>query len=178
MTLPLLALAVPEPVRCCGLRASGRRCGLALIREPWRSLGMGEDCAERAGLVVPRRGRVVEVADTEPNLLDLINNKGVIMTDIDLNAVLDLNIGPNDADADTVRGYLIELLLTVWRESEGFSGKRPFGNSSWEYELYTPLVKAGYVTGVLDEDGYLDTFDRAGADQLISAAIVALGGAR
>jgi hypothetical protein len=134
---------------------------------------MGEDCAERAGVIPPRRGRVVAV-DTQPDLMDLIN-EGETMTNINLTEVLDLNIGPNDSDADTVRGYLTELLLTVWQEGEGFSGKRPFGNSSWEYELYTPLVKAGFVTGVLDGDGDLDTFDRAAADALIADAIRALG---
>jgi hypothetical protein len=88
VTLPLLALTEPtEPVRCCGLRASGRRCGLALIREPWRSLGMGEDCAERAGLVQPRRPRFpavrVEAADTEPTLFDLINEGETVTTAIE-----------------------------------------------------------------------------------------------
>jgi len=95
----------------------------------------------------------------------------------DLNAVLDLHLDYNDAGQNTVRAYLTELLLAVWRDRDCFIGKRPFGNSGWEYELYTPLVKAGFVTGVLDADGGLDTFDRRAADTLISDAIKALGAA-
>lgn len=36
----------------------------------------------------------------------------------------------NDAQASSVRGYLKTLLKTLWEEGEGFSGKRPLGNSS------------------------------------------------
>ena len=67
-----------------------------------------------------------------------------------------------DSDAGnglTVREYLKKLLLTVWVEEEGFSGKRPFGNSGWKYELYKPLVKSGHLEGSFDEDGYLEDLD-------------------
>lgn len=63
----------------------------------------------------------------------------------------------------TIRDYLKTLLMTVWEEGESFSGKRPFGNSGWEYDLYAPLVKAGAVPGTLDADGDLDTVDVAEA---------------
>ncbi len=56
--------------------------------------------------------------------------------------VLALPIPNNDAGADTVKKYLIELLAQLWYEEEGFSGKRPFGNSSWQYELTAPVKKA------------------------------------
>lgn len=59
--------------------------------------------------------------------------------------VLATPMGPNDAGAQTVRGYLVELLATVWREEEGFSGKRPFGNSGWQHELCDALAAVGYV---------------------------------
>jgi hypothetical protein len=94
-------------------------------------------------------------------------------------AVLSLPLGPNDSGASTVRGYLIALLTEVWNEEEGFSGKRPFGNSGWQYELYVPLGRAGMIDGLtLDEDGYVDQFPRSSrdaADALILAAIKALG---
>lgn len=97
------------------------------------------------------------------------------MTDVTPQQVLDLEIGPNDANAATVRDYLIKLLKLVWEDGECFNAKRPFGNSSWAYELYQPLVKAGMVPGSLDEDGYLDEFDQPAADALIADAIRALG---
>lgn len=59
----------------------------------------------------------------------------------------------------TIREYLGKLLHTLWEEGEQFSGKRPFGNSGWEYDLYTALISAGAVAGVLDEDGCLEEID-------------------
>lgn len=79
-------------------------------------------------------------------------------------AVLDLPMGQNDADAATVRGYLKALLTKLWNEGEGFSGKRPFGNSGWEYDLYFPLVKAGRVAGELE------TYETHGGDERESLA--------
>lgn len=89
--------------------------------------------------------------------------------------LLALPLGDNDAKAATVRDYLIELLRVVWREEEGFSGKRPFGNSGWAYEVYGPMVKAGFITGTLDEDGNVEDCDVRAADKLMDAAILALG---
>jgi hypothetical protein len=87
---------------------------------------------------------------------------------------------PNDADAATVRDYLIALLETLWREQEDFSAKRPFGNSSWTFDVYWALGQAGAVAITFDADGYLDDFpaeSQRAADNLIHAAIHALAGA-
>ena len=51
----------------------------------------------------------------------------------------------NDSGATPVRGYLIEFARQVWIHGEGFSGKRPFGNSGWEWEVYAALGAAGLV---------------------------------
>jgi hypothetical protein len=80
----------------------------------------------------------------------------------------------NDADADTIRDYLVELLSTVWREEEGFSGKRAFGNSGWQHEVYHGLAKAGLIEGEFDDEGYLDDCDYRAADALVQRAIAAL----
>jgi hypothetical protein len=88
--------------------------------------------------------------------------------------ILDTPLPDNDAQAATIRDYLIELLATLWTEGEGFSGKRPFGNSSWEYDLYRPLIRAGLVDGTLDEYGDVDRVDHQAADALIEAAIRSL----
>jgi hypothetical protein len=66
------------------------------------------------------------------------------------------------------------LLKALWEEGEGFSGKRPLGNSGWEYDLYKPLVKAGIVDGSFDEEGYIDEVDTAAADKIVLEAIEAL----
>jgi hypothetical protein len=82
----------------------------------------------------------------------------------------------NDAGASTVRDYLIRLLSDVWEYGEGFNGKRPFGNSGWEWELHAALAKAGHITGVFDKDGYIEAADEDAGRALIAKAIKALGG--
>lgn len=71
----------------------------------------------------------------------------------------------------TLRSYLQDLLQTLWVEEEGFSGKRPFGNSGWQYDVYAALVRAGVLEGRIDEDGYLDEVDSAAGEQLVLAVI-------
>lgn len=77
----------------------------------------------------------------------------------------------NDAGVDTVRGYLGALLAELWRWGEEFNGKRPFGNSGWDHELFAALAKHGHITGTFDEDGYLDDVDTDAGHRLIKAAI-------
>ena len=71
----------------------------------------------------------------------------------------------------TVREWLADLLLRVWVEDEGFSGKRPWGNSGWQSDVAAPLIRAGIVTGELDEDDYIETCDHAELDRLITGCI-------
>lgn len=89
--------------------------------------------------------------------------------------VLALPMQENDADAATIRDYLIALLATLWEEKDGFTGKRPFGNSGWDGDLVIALIRAGLIEGALDEDGYLESCDDDAAEELIAAAIQALG---
>jgi hypothetical protein len=77
---------------------------------------------------------------------------------------------PNDARVKTIREYLQKLLTKVLEEGESFSGKRPFGNSGWHYELYFPLVQANLVKGTI-EDGCLEDYDGRKADKLIAEAV-------
>jgi hypothetical protein len=84
-----------------------------------------------------------------------------------LKEALDIRFDSDAGTNITIRDYFRILLETLWDEGEGFSGKRPFGNSAWEYELYTPLVKHGFVRGTLDEDGYIESFDSLAANQLV-----------
>lgn len=88
--------------------------------------------------------------------------------------ILGLPMAENDAGADTVGGYLVELLRKLWREREGFSGKRPFGNGGWDCDLYKPLITAKVIKGALDSDGYVEDVDPIAAAHAIDAAIDAL----
>ena len=91
--------------------------------------------------------------------------------------VLNVPMQPNDSGATTVRGYLKTLLFTLWNEGEGFSGKRPFGNSGWEIELAHALVKEKIINGsLIEEDGevYVGTYRAKELYTAIFAAIEAL----
>jgi hypothetical protein len=78
----------------------------------------------------------------------------------------------NDAGAKTIGDYLKILLLTLWDEEAGFSGKRPFGNSGWQYEIYTALISAKVVNGKLDEEGYVEDVDYNAADSVVREIII------
>ena len=91
-----------------------------------------------------------------------------------MNEILALPMDENDADAETIGDYLVKLLLTLWLEGEGFNGKRPFGNSGWQLELYHALVRGNIVKGRIDEDGYIVDYDTKTADALIEKAIISL----
>lgn len=89
-------------------------------------------------------------------------------------SILNVKMQDNDAEAETIGDYLQTLLWDLWSQGEGFSSKRPFGNSSWEYELYAALVTAGLVEGSLNEDGYIESVDHYEANELIKKAILAM----
>ena len=80
----------------------------------------------------------------------------------------------DDLDEElTVREYLRTLLQTLWDEQEGFSGKRPFGNSCWEYSLYAPLIKQDFINGSIDEEGYVEMIgDRRAAHAFVADLIL------
>jgi hypothetical protein len=67
----------------------------------------------------------------------------------------------------SIREYLHRLLSILWAEGESFSGKRPFGFSGWEHDLYKPLIAAGVIGGSIDEHGHIvDVDDEAGAAEI------------
>lgn len=90
--------------------------------------------------------------------------------------VLDLELPENDANAPTVRAYLGTLLMNVWIDGEGFNGKRPFGNSGWQGDFDRAFIRAGWVDGTLDEDGYVDSIEDEQVDRLMRDAIKSLSG--
>jgi hypothetical protein len=95
---------------------------------------------------------------------------------VTVDQVLACPMGENDANAKTIRDYLGTLLLTLWIEGQGFSGKRPFGNSDWEHEVYTALAEAGYIEGSKDDEDWGWEYDEATGNALIQDAIRHLGG--
>lgn len=84
-----------------------------------------------------------------------------------LKQILNAPLETDDCDATTIKEYLHEIMLKLWQEGESFSGKRPFGNGGWKFDIYVALVKCGAVEGKLDEDGFLDEVDLKAADKLV-----------
>ena len=74
----------------------------------------------------------------------------------------------------TIKDYLKKLLSELWVREEEFSGKRPFGNSGWQYDIYKPLIKSNLISGSLDEEGYINECDDKKADSLILTLIESL----
>lgn len=87
--------------------------------------------------------------------------------------ILDIKMQKNDARASTIGDYFQKLALAVWTENENFSGKRPFGNSGWQWEVYDALAEAGAIDGYRDEYGCWDISrgEERKADELILKAL-------
>ena len=85
---------------------------------------------------------------------------------------LDVQMENSDIGPVSIRDYFKTLLKTLWRKAEGFSGKRPLGNSSWQFDVYTTLIKEGFVEGTLDDDGYVDDIDQKAADKFVQEQII------
>lgn len=85
--------------------------------------------------------------------------------------ILNLPMPTNDAEAKTIGDYLRTLLSTLWDREESFSGKRPFGNSGWQHDIYSALIAGYAVAGTLDDEGYVLEIDTAAADACVQAAI-------
>lgn len=93
------------------------------------------------------------------------------MTDKTLKQILELPIGENNSGIPkktTIKKYFQKLLETLWDQGESFSGKRPFGDSGWQYDLYSPLVKHKVVDGSWDEENdCIDDLDTKQANKVI-----------
>lgn len=62
--------------------------------------------------------------------------------------ILDLKFESTDLGKEiTIKDFFKELLTTLFKEGECFSGKRPFGNSGWDWDLKICLVKNGVIDG-------------------------------
>jgi hypothetical protein len=66
-------------------------------------------------------------------------------------AALEVRFDSNAGTGLSVRDYLWRLLSDVWEDKDLFSGKRPFGNSGWESDLYKPLAQAGFIDATVQD---------------------------
>lgn len=67
---------------------------------------------------------------------------------IDNKEILELKFKSMDLGKEiTIKDFFKELLITLFKEGECFSGKRPFGNSGWDYDLCVCLAQNGVIDG-------------------------------
>ena len=71
----------------------------------------------------------------------------------------------------TLREAFKLLLKTLFEEGEYFSGKRPLGNSSWEWEIGAEFIKAGILKGNDGSDGSDVAFDWEEYQTIINDAL-------
>ena len=86
-------------------------------------------------------------------------------------SALDLRLDTDVGKNITLREYLYTLLKTLWAKNEDFSGKRPFGNSNWQFVVYKELIKEGYISGKLDDEGYVADYDPDEANEFVQLLI-------
>lgn len=72
---------------------------------------------------------------------------------ITIDNVLDELVQVNDfGPYMTVRKYFAKIALAVVEDGEGFSGKRPFGNSGWlQSDVCYPIAERHYPESEVDE---------------------------
>lgn len=93
---------------------------------------------------------------------------------------LELEESVKFAKVTTIGDYLKALLSELWIREEAFSGKRPFGNSGWKYDIYQTLLKNRLVTGVYydaqEDESWIEIHevDQEHADRIISECIWSL----
>lgn len=88
-----------------------------------------------------------------------------------VDAALAVRFDSDAGDGLSLREWLVALARKVWQEGEGFSGKRPWGNSGWDWDPVPALINAGLLAGRLDEDGYVETVDERDLANLMAAAL-------
>jgi len=90
-----------------------------------------------------------------------------------------MNVDPRALDATivnkgeelTLRNYFQKLLLTLWQDPYGFSGKRPLTSSGWKIDVAAALVRGGFIEGSFDEDGFIKEYNDELADAYVCELI-------
>lgn len=89
--------------------------------------------------------------------------------DIDMN-IFDVPM-TYGGEEKTIGDFFRECLVQLWLENEGFSGKRPLGDSGWDWEIYEALAWAGLIGAEFDEFGEMESCDEQMANDLIFKAL-------
>lgn len=72
----------------------------------------------------------------------------------------------------TIREFLAIMLDKLWVETDCFSGKRPFGNSCWDFPVMAALGKAGAFPATVTKSEYEDEPDDVRYDVKVASQFV------
>lgn len=72
--------------------------------------------------------------------------------DMRIEEILNTRMIDNDAEAETIRDYLKELMLCLWHDKANFNSKKPFGDLGWEHCIGESLAVAGLVKGKIVQE--------------------------
>lgn len=78
-----------------------------------------------------------------------------------------LNLRVEDYDL-TIAEFFESCMMALWMEGESFSGKRPFGNSGWEYDIINALAAGDFIKSkkkIFDGGGFADYTEYTISDQ-------------
>ena len=90
------------------------------------------------------------------------------MTVEEFNKLSELRFYSNDLDDNvSIKTYIKEILKVLWLEPDDFNGKRPLGNSGWQFDLYKAMIKKNIIEGEVDDYGCVDSVNMTDADKLI-----------
>lgn len=88
------------------------------------------------------------------------------MPQVDIKDVLKM-----DVEGTSLRVMLKDLLTMVLLQGEEFSGKRPWGDSGWEFDIYRAMVLNGFIKGAVDEYGDIYNYSLAEGDELLMRCV-------
>lgn len=90
------------------------------------------------------------------------------MKNKEIKDVLNIKFDSDPFGEISIKGYLLSLLKELWVKKDRFSGKRPFGDSGWEYELYECLAVNNVINAdITEEDGAVHDYNKLEADVVI-----------
>lgn len=79
--------------------------------------------------------------------------------------ILELEFESTDlGETITIKEFFKRLLTTLFEEEECFSGKRPFGNSGWDYDLCICLAQNGIIDSDCQDKGGFTIWDYNSAE--------------
>ena len=69
----------------------------------------------------------------------------------------------------TIREFFKECLMSLVKEGERFSGKRPIGESGWHADIAIALLKHKHIDGFFNEDEF--DYDYKDVDNVLESCI-------